>query len=216
MTIGYTLVSESQTREVENIHAKIARALADIPPIKMNRVNTVTKAGDQVAYADISAITAAVNPAFYKHSLFITQLAEVATETKFRYETVCYDDQGEMFSFGFTPWFTHTADPQSIGKSITYARRYGLVTALGLSAEDDDGESLKRMSTDWASDEQTKSLINEVLAQTKTKDSEDYVRWETWMIRSKYFVDGQIPEEQFKDAVAKTKDFLKSLEDSNE
>ena len=38
-------------------------------------------------------------------------------------------------------------DPQAIGKVETYARRYGLQLALGLTAEDDDGQVTAKPQT---------------------------------------------------------------------
>ena len=42
----------------------------------------------------------------------------------------------------------YNGDMQKLGSAITYARRYGLVTLLGLEQEDDDG-NLARFQTKW-------------------------------------------------------------------
>ena len=57
------------------------------------------------------------------------------------------------------------ADPQKMGSGITYAKRYGLQSMLGLPSEDDDGNE--------ASKAQTK-IINQDVANTAMSDPKSF------------------------------------------
>lgn len=56
-------------------------------------------------------------------------------------ETVLIHESGEWFACQTALVVKEVNNPQSYGSSISYARRYGLMSMLGLPAEDDDAES---------------------------------------------------------------------------
>jgi len=59
-------------------------------------------------------------------------------------ETVFLHSSGESLRCGklFVP--AQKQDPQGYGSALTYARRYSLLSACGIAAEDDDGQSATR------------------------------------------------------------------------
>ena len=64
---------------------------------------------------------------FDEHHIFVT--------------TILMHESGECVT-GRTPVLTKdNTDPQKMGSSITYAKRYGLQAAFGLPSEDDDGNA---------------------------------------------------------------------------
>lgn len=56
-------------------------------------------------------------------------------------ETVLMHESGEFFACQTPLMAKENNNPQALGSAISYARRYGLMSMLGLPAEDDDGES---------------------------------------------------------------------------
>ena len=85
-------------------------------------------------YATYEDIRAAVDPVLEKHGIKVIQ-ALTSVEGKPALYTSVEGDDGLSFG-GMVPLPGDTA--QAIGASITYMRRYALVTILGLITEDDD------------------------------------------------------------------------------
>ena len=81
-----------------------------------------------------------MKPPLIKHGLFFTQRSHPA-ENGVSVETVLHHEGGEELSLGtlFVP--ANKQDAQGFGSALTYARRYGLMTAFGVPAEDDDGNA---------------------------------------------------------------------------
>jgi hypothetical protein len=89
-------------------------------------------------YADLASVLEHVRPVLAKHDLVVTQ------DTCIEDGRLCvYTDlrhaSGDSLRFGplsgpmGTSW-------QNVGSAITYARRYALLSALGLAADDDDDD----------------------------------------------------------------------------
>lgn len=91
-------------------------------------------------YADISAILNVTQAVRAKHGLSVVQFPGRDKEGVF-VETLIGHKSGEWMS-GKT--YVTPNDPQGDGSLITYARRYALQAALGVAAEDDDGEAAQR------------------------------------------------------------------------
>lgn len=81
---------------------------------------------------------------------------------------------------------TTKQDPQMLGSSLTYARRYSLLTMLGLKAEDDDGNlasgntdkkekvTFEENNNPWITDEEVKHYIE--VAKNKGSKADDVVK----------------------------------------
>jgi len=91
-------------------------------------------------YAGLPSVIDAVRPALIANRLFFTQATHEA-EGGVCVETVVHHESGESMSFGrlFVP--ANKNDAQAYGSALTYARRYSLMTAFGIPAEDDDGNA---------------------------------------------------------------------------
>lgn len=91
-------------------------------------------------YADLGAVIEAVKPALIANGLFFTQRCHPA-DNGVCVETVLHHEGGEEVSLGrlFVP--ANKQDAQGFGSALTYARRYGLLTAFGVPTEDDDGNA---------------------------------------------------------------------------
>lgn len=99
-------------------------------------------------YADLPSVDAASRPVLAKHGLMYTQgvvegLGGLAMET-----TIIHGASAQFIS-QLVPYVVprgRTEDPQAQGSAITYSRRYGLQSALGMVSEDDDGEAAARIA----------------------------------------------------------------------
>jgi hypothetical protein len=125
--------------KVANLSAAMAKAFAEIEAATKSANNPHFKS----KYADLSAVIDAVKPPLIKHGLFFTQRSHPA-ESGVSVETVLHHEGGEELSLGtlFVP--ANKQDAQGFGSALTYARRYGLMTAFGVPAEDDDGNAAAR------------------------------------------------------------------------
>ena len=99
-------------------------------------------------YADLPSVDAASRPVLAKHGLMYTQgvvegLGGLAMET-----TIIHGASAQFIS-QLVPYVVprgRTEDPQAQGSAITYSRRYGLQSALGMVSDDDDGEAAARIA----------------------------------------------------------------------
>jgi len=121
------------------LHGAMATAFAEIEAATKSANNPHFKS----KYADLGAVIDAIKPALIKHRLFFTQRCQPAPNGV-SVETVLHHASGEKESLGtlFVP--ANKQDAQAFGSALTYARRYGLMTAFGVPAEDDDGNAAAR------------------------------------------------------------------------
>jgi hypothetical protein len=87
-------------------------------------------------YADLAAVIEAVKDPLERHGLTFVQ--DIADQTVV---TVILHESGETMRLAPFPIVATKPDAQGHGSALTYARRYSLQTALGVPAEDDDGNA---------------------------------------------------------------------------
>jgi hypothetical protein len=124
--------------EAAPIGAILARALPELGAVHKNKKNPAFKA----SYADLSAVLAAIAP-IAEHGLWFRQVP-VQIDGGVGIETFYIHESGAELSAGVTPVPVNKNDAQGLGSAISYGRRYGLMTAFGLSSEDDDGNAAAR------------------------------------------------------------------------
>ena len=122
----------------KTIFERFIAAQAEIGAVAKAQAANAGKA--RYRYADISDVLLMVRPVLNKHGLCLMQKTETS-ESTVTVETFLYDAQGnELRSGGFTV-STHglmQSGVQAHGSAITYARRYSLVTFIGVAYGDDD------------------------------------------------------------------------------
>ncbi len=114
-----------------------AAAQAQFGPI----IKASTGARASQKYAALDAVLDAVRPILNGHGLALTQATFVADETLFVRSSVVHVASGEMHSAEY-PAGPFSLQHQQLGAGVTYARRYSLLSILGVfpENEDDDGE----------------------------------------------------------------------------
>lgn len=97
-------------------------------------------------YAQLDQVLGIIRPALFKHDIILKQGAEFV-DGEWRLGTfVIYAPTGESKMLDVRK-LEQFSDPQKVGSYETYMRRYALLTAFGLAAEDDDGQAAAKQST---------------------------------------------------------------------
>ncbi len=122
--------------DTKELSAAMAKAFAAIEGAVKGKVNPAFRS----KYADLSSVIDAIKPALVDNGLWFTQRTQKA-DGGVIIETVILHSSGQSMSCG--PLFMPATkqDAQGYGSALTYARRYSLMAAFGVPAEDDDGNA---------------------------------------------------------------------------
>jgi hypothetical protein len=163
MVVSYDI----EKPDVNECFSKLIKAKASFGKVLLNKTNPHLKN----KYADLSSVFDAIETALNTNDLFVSQNGEML-DGLFFIRTVLFDSNGHSIDFGIVPVRTTKDDAQNLGSGLTYARRYGLITALGLVGEDDDDGNLA--SVPQSNKEgliiQVKNLGNECVKQGYTAE----------------------------------------------
>lgn len=118
---------------MKEISEAMAKAFSEIEDVKLNKVNPFFNS----KYADLTGIIHTIKPVLVKHGLFFRQVCHQSI-THAIVETFIHHASGEFFSCGQCSVPLKKADPQQFGSAFTYARRYSLGAAFGITTDDDD------------------------------------------------------------------------------
>ena len=113
----------------------LAKAQASMRHAKKDATNPFFKS----RYADLPATLEACREALTAHELAVIQPV-TADGPKVIVTTVLAHSSGEWIASDLAV-LAKDAGAQAIGSAITYARRYGLASTVGVAADDDDGEA---------------------------------------------------------------------------
>jgi len=131
--------AEAKLKPAANLSGALVRALAKIEGAAKDKVNPHFKS----KYADIASVIEAIKPVLAEHDLGFTQHSQ-PSEAGVIVETVLHHASGETLSMGSLYVPANKNDAQGFGSALTYARRYALMTAFGVPAEDDDGNAASK------------------------------------------------------------------------
>jgi hypothetical protein len=113
-------------------------------------------------YADLASCLQAVKKPLADNGLSISQLVTQDKDNKQVLVTLLIHESGQWLKsiFGIENVVMKQCNSlQQIGAGITYARRYALSAIIGLTQEDDDGNSVPK----FKKEEESKELINELI-----------------------------------------------------
>lgn len=130
---------------MKEIASAFVKAKRDFSPALKTSVNPHFRN----KYADLGACIDAVNDALLAHGIAVYQetfedSAGVTVETVFLHES------GETLRGGRLHVPASKQDPQGYGSALTYCRRYSLMAACGIAAEDDDGNAASHRKPEQA------------------------------------------------------------------
>jgi hypothetical protein len=92
-------------------------------------------------FADLNSVIDAALPTFHDNNIAILQLQDITTNGILVVQTVLLHESGEFIGSNTAIIVAKQNDPQALGSAISYARRYGLQSAVTLKAVDDDAEA---------------------------------------------------------------------------
>lgn len=143
----------SKEIKIHPMSKRFRLALHDMPDVMKDTNNSFTKK----KYASLKSVLDAVKPVLANHHLTIRQETRILVDTHMMYiktficdaslntleDDVCINEM-------ILPEKVDDKNPaHSLGKSITYCRRYSLLVALNIVADDDDdGNRMSRQQVD--------------------------------------------------------------------
>ena len=116
--------------------ADLVAAFAEIEGAAKDKLNPHFKS----KYADIGSVIDAIKPVLAKHNLAFYQRPQ-PSENGVLVQTMLRHIGGGEVDLGTLYVPANKNDAQGFGSALTYARRYALMTAFGVPAEDDDGNA---------------------------------------------------------------------------
>lgn len=120
------------------LYAALVKAQSEVE----NAVKGSTNPHLKNRYADLGAVLEVAKPILAANGLAVVTLPGCTDPTYDQmFITVLYHTSGASVSQTFTIPYGAKRDPQGLGGTLTYARRYCLAAWLNLWAEDDDGET---------------------------------------------------------------------------
>lgn len=127
---------------IAQLETALASALPTLEGAKKNSENPAFKSGGKaIRYADLGSVIDAIRP-IAEHGIWFRQVLHEG-ERGVTVETL-YTGFGATISAGTLFMPADKANAQGYGSALTYARRYALQTAFGLSTEDDDGNEASK------------------------------------------------------------------------
>jgi hypothetical protein len=124
---------------MKNIAAAFIKAKRAFGPVLKAKNNPAFKS----KYANLEACLDAVDDACLVAGIALYQ-ETFEDATGVTVETVFLHESGESLRCGKLHVPASKQDPQGYGSALTYARRYSILTACGIAAEDDDGNAASR------------------------------------------------------------------------
>jgi hypothetical protein len=126
----------TQTENIADLSAALVKAQGEIEGASKSATNPHLKS----RYADLSAVWDACRGPLTKNGLAIVQMPRYF-ENEMRLVTRIVHSSGQWLEDDGFPLLLGKQDMQGLGSATTYARRYGLMAAVGIAPEDDDGNA---------------------------------------------------------------------------
>lgn len=137
--------------ESNNLNRKYMRVLSEMPNFAADETG---QTGNRTyRYLNLATLLKNIKPIFTRNELSFTQKvtfndASDGRQTLGTVETIIFDDTDQMTVCEY-PFYV-TGDPRQVGSAITYARRYSLITILGIFPDKDDDGAYARQQYETA------------------------------------------------------------------
>jgi hypothetical protein len=128
-------IPTDRSEKLDALFAALAKAQSEFTPAPKNCTNTYFNS----SYADLESIVGVSRPALTKNGLAVIQLPGSLPNGKIVLKTMICHSSGQWLSSCY-PILPIKMDPQIVGATFTYARRYDYSSVTGVVVEDDDGE----------------------------------------------------------------------------
>jgi len=169
------------SEQINELATALAKAQGQIEGAKKTSDNLYFKS----KYADLAEVWEACRKPLADNGLAVVQGDGIASEDgNVSIETMLLHVSGQWISSSLEAKPTKT-DPQGIGSCITYLRRYGLQSLVGISPEDDDGNAASQ--ADQKSKPQKPQPQKPAL--DKTKEVTDQAFFEYCTVNAEFLAD---------------------------
>ena len=122
-------------RKIMSIEKKLLQFQSEVDAIKKDAKNPFFKSN----YVDINGVIKAIQPALTKCGISYSQSPDIIDGIDVLVTHIFDADKPDSFIRSVSRLILTKNDMQQYGSAQTYARRYALISMLGLEAEDDDG-----------------------------------------------------------------------------
>jgi hypothetical protein len=129
------ILTATRSGSIAALAAALAKAQGEMEGAAKANVNPHFKS----KYADLASVWDACRVPLSKHGLSILQPVK-ADGAKVTVTTILAHSSGEWIEESLTMTAGQNT-PQGVGSAITYGRRYGLASMVGIAPEDDDGNA---------------------------------------------------------------------------
>lgn len=126
------------SEQTDAIYPALFAAISEIGNVQRNTANTFFKS----KYVALDKLLEAVRPALTKEKLFILQSPSFEADTVSVETRLVHSESGQWVGVNLAAPFTigkGSTSAQAVGSAVTYLRRYGLFSLLGVAETDDDG-----------------------------------------------------------------------------
>ncbi len=128
-------MENSHSQELGELFGALSKAQGKIENAMKDKANPFFKS----KYADLSSVWDACREPLSQNGLAVIQTIEGSKDAMFL--ITCLGHSSGQWMKSKLPLMVMKQDPQAVGSSLTYARRYSLSAMIGICAdEDDDGE----------------------------------------------------------------------------
>lgn len=155
-----------KSEEIDKLAIALAKFQGALEQPSLNsevKVRTKTGGEYKFKYADLSECKRAAKQPLADNELSVCQLIE----DDYSIRTILLHSSGQWIS-SKVRMPSNTADAQSIGSAITYAKRYAFCAILGIVADDDEDANIA--SGNSAQKEQPKKTANSRVKKELTRD----------------------------------------------
>ena len=128
---------EWKSPEIDKLAEALAKAQSEMEGAKKESTNPFFKS----SYADLHAVIKSSFPFLTKHGLSISQGNEIIPKAVCVTTTLMHSSGQWIRSKVKLP--LAKVDAQGVGSAITYGRRYGLSSMVGIAQYDDDANSIR-------------------------------------------------------------------------
>ncbi|MFQ5786729.1 MAG: ERF family protein [Thermodesulfobacteriota bacterium] len=166
-----------QIQKSESI-AELTKALCkvqgEVESTKKNAKNPFFKSD----YSDLTQVWQTAKKPLQDNGFSIAQFGDTDDQGNNYLVTMLMHESGE-YLVGRFKLVMQKQDMQALGSGITYARRYSLMSMIGLCPADDDAESTMERASNKSTNDLYTKLRNQAteLAKKKFKNQDEYMAW---------------------------------------
>lgn len=150
-----------QSEQINELATALSKAQGQIENAKKDTENPFFKS----KYADLAGIWDAIRKPLSSNGLSVVQ----GCDDKENLVTTLMHSSGQFIT-SMIPVFNSKKDAQGFGSGMTYARRYSLSAIVGITQDDDDGNSASSKHDDIERENRIIALINSCIAKKITED----------------------------------------------